>query len=58
MRKLIIIIATIALMLFSSCEEGKCIKSHKETIAAYNYYGTQETDMVTITICDSSIKIK
>lgn len=58
MRELLIIIATIALILFTSCEESKCIKSHKETIAAYNYYGTQETDMVTITVCDSSIKIK
>lgn len=45
-------------LIFSSCQESKCIKSHTETIAAYNYYGTQETDMVTITVCDSSIKIK
>lgn len=51
---------TISLVLltifFSSCVKSKCVKSHKEKISVYNYYGTEETNTVTFTVCDSSIK--
>lgn len=57
MRELIIIIAT-AVLLLTSCEDSKCIKSHEEKMCLFNYYGTQENDIVTVTVCDSSIKIK
>jgi hypothetical protein len=47
-----------SVLLLSSCYQKKCIKTHKEILNLYNYYGTNENDLVTVFICDSSITIK